>query len=96
MGLSIFVEGDYPCGNGDCHKSLNDWQSKDLSYDGYDLALGQAIGPLNEKMTGEIHNICALCGFLTEYKVENGHIVSKQVLKVKGYVEMIKELEYDQ
>ena len=90
MGLVICIEGDYPCGNGDCHKSLNDWQSKDLSYEGYDLALGQAIGPLNEKMTGEIHAMCAACGCWTQCQVKDGQIVSKNVSKVKSYVEMVE------
>ena len=41
---------------------LSGWQSKELSYDGYPVAILLQRYKLNKKMTGEMHTTCGNCG----------------------------------
>ncbi len=76
MSVYIEIAGTYPCGK--CGAPLAGWQSKDLAYDGYDIALLLQTVTLNKKMRGEIHHYHAACGYFTEYVIERGAIVGQR------------------
>ncbi len=76
MGMYIEIAGTYPCAK--CGAALTGWQSKDLRSDGDDIEpLLQAV-ELNRKISGEIHNHHAACGYFTEYAIERGAIVGQR------------------
>lgn len=60
MGLYIEIKGTFPCPT--CHTVLSGWQSKELYYDGYSIAILLQQYTLNKKIAGEIHTICRKCG----------------------------------
>jgi hypothetical protein len=76
--MSVYIEivGTNPCGN--CGAPLSGWQSKNLAYDGYAIALLLQTVKLNKKMRGEIHNSHAACEYFTEYVIERGAIMGQR------------------
>jgi hypothetical protein len=73
MGLYIEIQNTYPCPA--CKRILSDWQSKELSYDGYPVAILLQRYKLNKKMTGEMHKTCDNCG-LVAYSFSKGKLKS--------------------
>jgi predicted nucleic-acid-binding Zn-ribbon protein len=71
MGLYIEIINTIPCPK--CKKPLTDWQCKELSYDGYPVAILLQRYKLNNKMSGEIHTICPKCG-MVEYSISKGKL----------------------
>jgi hypothetical protein len=71
MGLYIEIINKIPCPK--CKKPLTEWQCKDLSYDGYPIAIALQRYKLNKKMSGEIHETCPTCGWV-EYGISKGEL----------------------
>jgi hypothetical protein len=71
MGLYIEIQNTYPCPT--CKRILSGWQSKELSYDGYPVAILLQRYKLNKKMTGEMHTTCDNCGFVA-YSFSKGKL----------------------
>ena len=74
MGVYITVRGEYPCPR--CGKKLDDWQCKELGYDGYPVAIFMQEYKLNKKMDGEMYNTCGTCGPVN-YQIIKGHVMSR-------------------
>jgi hypothetical protein len=60
MGVYITIVGEYPCPK--CGRILDDWQCKELEYDGYPVDILMQRYKLNKKMNGEMYNTCETCG----------------------------------
>lgn len=58
-----------------CKAELKEWQSKSMSYAGYDLDNTLQSLKINTRFTGEIHTSCDKCKFWSEYGVIKGEIV---------------------
>ncbi len=71
MGVFICIAGTHPCPH--CSKPLDDWQSKQLIYDGYPIEASMQRYELNDKMSGRMHSVCPSCGLVT-FKIDRGKL----------------------
>lgn len=77
MGIfnTITLNRPEKCPN--CGQGIITWQSKQLIYDGYELANALREVKLNNKMDGEIHTACDKCNTYVSMRVKKGKLSSK-------------------
>lgn len=61
-----------------CKAQIDEWQTKSMSYAGYDLANSLQALKINSRFSGEIHTSCNVCKSWAEYGVIKGQVVSKE------------------
>lgn len=71
MGVYIAIIGTYPCPQ--CGRPLDDWQCKQLVYDGYPVDIVMQCYKLNKKMFGEMYQVCPKCGPVA-YQIKRGQV----------------------
>lgn len=72
MFNDVKLKTPLPCAK--CGARLSEWQTKSMSYAGYDLANTLQRLKLNSRMSGEIHTVCDSCSLYVSRTVTKGHV----------------------
>ena len=73
-----------------CKAELKGWQSKSMSYAGYNLANTLQNLKINTRFTGEIHTSCEECKLWADYGVIKG-----QIVPINTYEKYLADLRYN-